>query len=174
MVTECSGRSYYRLFQEGSPGPVARRYARTLLFSSRGSDSEISGGQRFMPRFDHDGLLHCVVQHADSGAVLFCATMNREALSLTIRSGIAHFWAADDRRLWHRCGPAGCPLRAVTILVDQDQQSLLLRVWGEAPVPAQFVRQIDLLPPPRDLAVALKPRAGAEPVNIKSIAGVRA
>jgi phosphoribosyl-AMP cyclohydrolase len=163
MATDQAGRRYYRLIQEDNAGPVARRYARTLLFSSRGSDSEIRGGRRFMPRFDGDGLLHCIVQHADSGAVLFCATMNREALSLTIRSGIAHFWAADDRRLWHRCGPTGHALRAVTILVDQEQQSLLLQVWGTVPLPAQFVRQIDLLPPPRDLAVELKPSAWPVP-----------
>jgi phosphoribosyl-AMP cyclohydrolase len=165
MVTDHAGRQYYRLLQDERLGPVARRFARTLLFSSRGSNTEITLGQRFMPFFDSDGLLHCVVQHADSGEVLFCATMNREALSLTIRSGIAHFWAAADRRLWHRCGPTGQPLRAVTILVDREQQSLLLKVWGAAPVPAQFVRQINLLPPPRDLSVALKPSAGAGAMN---------
>jgi hypothetical protein len=42
---------------------------------------------------------------------------------------------------------------------------LLLKVWGAAPVPAQFVRQINLLPPPRDLSVALKPSAGADAMN---------
>ena len=165
MATDPAGQRLYHRVQDERGGPVARRYARTLLFSPRGSETEITGGQCFMPLFNSDGVLNCIVQHADSGAVLFCETTNREALSLTLRSGIAHFWAAADRRLWHRCGPTGQPLRAVTILVDREQQSLLLKVWGAAPVPAQFVRQINLLPPPRDLSVALKPSAGAGAMN---------
>ena len=49
MVTDHAGRQYYRLLQDERLGPVARRFARTLLFSSRGSNTEITLGQRFMP-----------------------------------------------------------------------------------------------------------------------------
>jgi phosphoribosyl-AMP cyclohydrolase len=172
MATDPEEQRFYRRVQDDRGGPVARRYARTLLFAVRGSDTEIAAGQRFMPRFDGDGLLPCVVQHADSGDVLFCATMNREALSLTLRSRIAHFWAATGRCLWHRCGPAGGQMSVSMILVDQDQKNLLLQVRSAAPVPSQYARHIDLLSPPHDLAVALKPRDRATATYYQNVTGV--
>jgi|GEM_PF-2765760 len=163
-------RSYHRVEDERG-GPVARRYARTLLFSPRGSEAEITGGQCFMPLFNGDGVLNCIAQHADSGVVLFCESMNREALSLTLRSGIAHFWAAYDRRIWHRCEPAGFQLHVVTMLVDRQQKNLLLQVRGTGPAPAKFTRRVDLLPSPRDLAINLKPNGAAGVVNFQTVTG---
>lgn len=172
MATDLEEQRFYRRVQDDRGGPVARRYARTLLFAIRGSDTEIAMGQRFMPRFDGDGILPCVVQDADSGEVLFCATMNRESLSLTIRSGIAHFWAATGRCLWHRCGQTGCQMRVSMILVDRDQANLLLQVRSAATVPSQYARHIDLLSPPHDLAVALKPRDSATATQYQTVTGV--
>ena len=171
MATDPAEQRFYHRVQDERGGPIARRYARTLLFSSRGSEAEVTGGQRFMPLFNGDGVLNCVVQDADNGAVLFCETMNREALSLTLRSGIAHFWAVNDRRPWHLCKPAGFQLHVVTMLVDQEQKSLLLQVRGTGPVPAQFARRVDLLSPPRDLAINLKLNAAAGAVNFQTVTG---
>ena len=173
MAADPAGQRLYHRVQDERGGPVARRYARTLLFSPRGSETEITGGQCFMPLFNSDGVLNCIVQHADSGAVLFCETTNREALSLTLRSGIAHFWAAHDRRIWHRCEPAGFQLHVVTMLVDWKQKSLLLQVRATGPVPAQFARRINLMPPPRDLAITLKPNGAASASNFQPVTGVR-
>ncbi len=154
------GRSYHRI-SDHRGGPVARRYARTLLFSPRGGSGEISAGRHFMPAFGADGLLPCVVQDAVSGAVLFTAAMDREALSLTLRSGIAHFWSARRGGLWHRCTPGGGALRVTALLVDGEQRGLLLQGWCVGGLRSAYSRAVDLTQPPADLAIRLKPAAAS-------------
>lgn len=160
MTTDHDAARSYRRIVDDRGGPVARRYARTLLFAPRGSVGEIAGGRRFMPAFGADGLLPCVVQDAVSGAVLFAAAMDREALSLTLRSGIAHFRSAARGALWHRCTPAGTALRVTAILVDEAQRGLLLQGWCVGGLRSAYSRAIDLAQAPADLATRLKPATG--------------
>ncbi|MFN9489592.1 MAG: phosphoribosyl-AMP cyclohydrolase [Betaproteobacteria bacterium] len=159
MGTEAGDRRSYRRIADDRGGPVARRYARTLLFSASGDTPEIVEGLRFMPAFGADGLLPCVVQDAVSGAVLFLATMDREALSLTLRSGIAHFRSTARGRFWHRCPPSGTAMRVAAIQVDGEQRSLLLQGWCIGGLRSSYSRAINLERAPADLAVALKPAA---------------
>jgi len=74
------------------------------------------------------GLLPAIVQHADSGRVLMLGYMNREALSLTIQSGYAHYWSRSRRRLWRKGERSGQQQRVESILIDDDQDCVLLKV----------------------------------------------
>ena len=59
------------------------------------------------PRFDANGLVTTVVTDADDGMVLMVAHMNAEALSLTIETGIAHYWSRSRGTLWKKGETSG-------------------------------------------------------------------
>jgi len=78
-------------------------------------------------------LLPCVVQDADSGAVLMLAYVDAEALEATRRTGLAHFHSRSRDRLWQKGETSGNVLRVVEIREDCDDDALLLRVEPAGP-----------------------------------------
>jgi phosphoribosyl-AMP cyclohydrolase len=84
-------------------------------------------------KFDQAGLVTCVVQDADSQAVLMVAWMNAEALALTRRHAEAYFWSRSRSRLWRKGETSGHVLEVVEIRVDCDADTLLLRVHPRGP-----------------------------------------
>ena len=56
------------------------------------------------------------------------AYMNSEALDLTRKTGLAHFWSRSRNRLWKKGETSGNMLEVSEILVDCDQDCLLFRV----------------------------------------------
>ena len=46
------------------------------------------------------GLVPVVVQDEVTGEVLMQAFMNREALILTLETGLMHYWSRTRRRIW--------------------------------------------------------------------------
>jgi phosphoribosyl-AMP cyclohydrolase len=85
-------------------------------------------GTAFQPRFDAQGLITCVTLDARDGAVLMVAHMSREALDLTLQTGIAHYWSRSRRTLWRKGDTSGQIQRVVELRTDCDQDVLLLRV----------------------------------------------
>lgn len=118
----------YRLIKDAGKGPVAGWFTRELAFSVRGSLKQIEEGCRLMPEFSGDGLIPCVAQDAVSGEVLMLGYMNREALSLTITSGYAHYWSRSRKRLWHKDERSGRTQQVESIYIDDDQDCVLLKV----------------------------------------------
>lgn len=100
-------------------------------FAPRGSTAEVEQGLSFQPKFDADGLIGAIVSDASSGDVLMFAWMNAEALSLTLTSGLAHFWSRSRRRLWQKGEASGNLLRVCEVRTDCDQDILWLRVAVE-------------------------------------------
>lgn len=78
------------------------------------------------PKFDEKGLLTAVVTGQASGDVLMVAHMNREALDLTIETGIAHFWSRSRRTLWKKGETSGNILRVTDMRIDCDQDAIWL------------------------------------------------
>ena len=89
---------------------------------------ELEEGSRFTPRFDARGLVTAVVTDAASGAVLMLAHMNAEALALTLRTGVAHYWSRSRNALWKKGETSGNLQHVVSVLTDCDQDAVLLRV----------------------------------------------
>ncbi len=85
-------------------------------------------GTDLSPRFDAAGLVSAIVIDADDGAVLMLAHMNAQALSLTLETGIAHYWSRSRAQLWKKGETSGNVQHVVDILADCDQDALLLRV----------------------------------------------
>jgi len=85
------------------------------------------------PAYDERGLVPCVVQDAQSGALLMVAWMNAEALQLTRETGIVHFWSRSRQALWKKGESSGNTLALVELRIDCDGDTVLARVNPAGP-----------------------------------------
>jgi phosphoribosyl-AMP cyclohydrolase len=76
-------------------------------------------GQRVVP---------VVLQHADSGDVLFVGYANELALRETLARRQAVLWSTSRDELWHKGASSGDWLDLVEVRVNCEQNSLLYRV----------------------------------------------
>lgn len=76
-------------------------------------------GQRVVP---------VVLQHADSGDVLFVGYANDTALRETLTRRQAVLWSTSRDELWHKGATSGDLLDLVEVRVNCEQSSLLYRV----------------------------------------------
>lgn len=95
--------------------------------------SERETGSTFAPRFDGNGLIAAIVQHAVTGEILMFAFMDAEALGRTRETGLAHFHSRSRGRLWLKGESSGNYLRVREIRVDCDQDALVLLADPEGP-----------------------------------------
>jgi len=100
----------------------------TVKFESLADPHQRETGTVLAPAFNADGLVTCVVTDADDGTVLMLAHMNAEALSLTLETGIAHFWSRSRGKLWKKGETSGNTIAVDAIRVDCDQDAIWLRV----------------------------------------------
>ena len=105
--------------------------ARPRGFPARGAAADIEQGDTFQPKFDADGLLPAIVTDAATGDVLMFAYMNTEALSLTLSTGVAHFWTRSRQRIWKKGEESGNLLAVSEIRTDCDQDVIWLKVRVE-------------------------------------------
>ena len=97
---------------------------------------ELEEGTRLTLEFDKLGrigargqhVVPVVLQHAESGAVLFVGYANREALRETLRRREAVLWSTSRDELWHKGATSGDVLDVVDVRVNCEQNSLLYRV----------------------------------------------
>jgi phosphoribosyl-ATP pyrophosphohydrolase/phosphoribosyl-AMP cyclohydrolase len=80
------------------------------------------------------GLLPVIVQHAQSGAVLMLAYMNREALAATLERGRVVFFSRSRGRLWEKGETSGHTLTLVRAQLDCDADTLLITALPAGPV----------------------------------------
>ncbi len=85
-------------------------------------------GDIFAPKFDANGLVLAITTEAGSGQVLMVAYMNKEALSLTLSTGIVHYYSRSRQSLWKKGETSGEMQRLIDMRVDCDQDALLLSV----------------------------------------------
>lgn len=79
-----------------------------------------------MLRFDQNGLIPAIIQHARSGEVLMLGYMNADALQQTIDSGLVTFWSRSRHELWQKGATSGNVLRLVELRQDCDGDALLV------------------------------------------------
>lgn len=79
------------------------------------------------------GLLPAVVQDASNQRVLMLGYMSREALRLTLESGLVTFYSRSKGRLWTKGESSGNRLRLVSVEVDCDGDTLLVQARPEGP-----------------------------------------
>lgn len=101
-----------------------------------------------MLRFDSNGLIPAVVQHARSGEVLMLGYMNEAALHQTQQSGLVTFWSRRRSELWQKGVTSGNVLRLVEIRQDCDGDALLVLAEPAGPTchtgqPSCFHRDLE-------------------------------
>jgi phosphoribosyl-ATP pyrophosphohydrolase/phosphoribosyl-AMP cyclohydrolase len=79
------------------------------------------------------GLLPVIAQDAESGAVLMMAWANREALVLTLETGVMHYWSRSRQALWKKGETSGNLQHLVSLHADCDGDTLLARVRPDGP-----------------------------------------
>ena len=93
---------------------------------------EIEEGLGFSPKFDDKGLITAIAQDAQTGGVLMVAYMNKEALDITIETGVATYFSRSRGKLWKKGEQSGHVQKVSEILVDCDQDCLILKVSVDA------------------------------------------
>ena len=97
-------------------------------FQARASIEEVEEGISLSPKFDDRGLITVVTTDATSGELLMQGYMNEEALSLTIRTGEAHYFSRSRQVLWHKGATSGLVQNVAELMVDDDQDCIWLKV----------------------------------------------
>ena len=97
-------------------------------FELRGAKAEVEEGAGFAPKFDAEGLIVCIATEVHSGDILMVAYMNREALRLSIETGVAHYWSRSRNSLWRKGDTSGQVQTIVEMRTDCDQDAILIKV----------------------------------------------
>jgi len=75
-----------------------------------------------------DGLIPVVTQEAGTNEVLMLAYMDKEALSLTLETNIAHYFSRSKQRIWKKGESSGHTQEIIDIMIDCDDDTILLKV----------------------------------------------
>lgn len=79
--------------------------------------------------FDREtGLIPAIVQDWQSQQVLMLAYMNKDAIVLTLETGLATYYSRSRQELWVKGKTSGHYQHVKKILVDCDQDTLLIMV----------------------------------------------
>ncbi|MBK1883763.1 phosphoribosyl-AMP cyclohydrolase [Luteolibacter pohnpeiensis] len=98
------------------------------------SVEQVEESDQFAPRFDSNGLIPCITLDSNTRQVLMFAMMNREALQLTIETGLAHYWSRSRGKLWKKGETSGMVQQVKRMLIDDDQDCVVIEVGLTPPV----------------------------------------
>lgn len=80
-----------------------------------------------------EGLVPAIVQDNDTKNVLMLGYMNREAYNKTVETGKVTFWSRSRQCLWTKGETSGNYLDLVSIQVDCDNDTLLVKANPKGP-----------------------------------------
>jgi phosphoribosyl-AMP cyclohydrolase len=79
-------------------------------------------------KWNDQGLIPAILQDNDSMKVVMMAWMNKEALAKTIETKQCYFYSRSRNKIWLKGEESGNFHNVVSILVDCDFDSLLVKV----------------------------------------------
>lgn len=79
-------------------------------------------------KFDEKGLVPAIAQDAQTGTVLMLAYMNRESLTLTLRTKLATYFSRSRQELWVKGATSGHYQHVREVRYDCDGDAILLKV----------------------------------------------
>jgi phosphoribosyl-AMP cyclohydrolase len=97
-------------------------------FPTANDKFELERGALLAPRFDANGLIAAIAQHAQTGEVLMIGWMNAQALRQTLDLGQAVYFSRSRNEIWHKGATSGQFQQIVEIRIDCDQDCVLLKV----------------------------------------------
>ena len=99
-----------------------------IIFAKRESVEQVEEGSILAPKFDQNGIIPAVVTEASSGELLMLGYMNKKSLRKTIETNEAYYWSRSREVLWKKGDSSGMIHEVEEILIDDDQDSLWLKV----------------------------------------------
>ena len=84
-------------------------------------------------QFNSDGLVPAIVQDDQTGDVLMMAWMNAESIRLSAETGETVFWSRSRSEIWHKGATSGNTQAIVSMALDCDGDTLLVRVNPAGP-----------------------------------------
>lgn len=78
--------------------------------------------------YNNDGLVAVIAQDAKTKAVLMMAWMNKEALSITLKTKDVTYYSRSRQKLWRKGETSGHTQRLIEAFIDCDGDTLLLLV----------------------------------------------
>ncbi len=78
-------------------------------------------------------LIPAIVVEDSTGEVLMLAYMNEESLKKTFETGYTWFYSRSRKELWNKGATSGHTQRVISIDVDCDDDTLLVRVEQMGP-----------------------------------------
>ena len=99
-----------------------------IIFAKRESVEQVEEGNILAPKFDQNGIIPAVVTEASSGELLMLGYMNKESLRKTLETKEAYYWSRSREVLWKKGDSSGMIHEVEEILIDDDQDSLWLKV----------------------------------------------
>ena len=79
-------------------------------------------------QFNDKGLVPVVTQDFSSNEILMMAWMNKEALSLSVKTKKAVYFSRSSDKLWFKGEESGNTQQIIEIFTDCDQDVILLKV----------------------------------------------
>ena len=79
-------------------------------------------------KWNDQGLIPAILQDNNTMKVVMMAWMNKEALSKTLETKQCHFYSRSRNKIWLKGEESGNFHNVVSILVDCDFDSLLIKV----------------------------------------------
>jgi len=76
-------------------------------------------------------LLPVIVQDVENNEVLMMAYMNKEALSLSLETKVAHYFSRSKQRIWKKGESSGHTQAIHSFSLDCDNDTLLIKVTQE-------------------------------------------
>jgi phosphoribosyl-AMP cyclohydrolase / phosphoribosyl-ATP pyrophosphohydrolase len=80
------------------------------------------------------GLIPAIIQHSETNQVLMLGYMNEEALNITNKTGLVTFFSRSRDKIWTKGETSGNFLQLVTMIIDCDNDTLLIKVLPKGPV----------------------------------------
>ena len=81
-----------------------------------------------------DGLVPAIIQDDLTSKVLMLGYLNKESLSLTLNTGVVHFYSRTKQRIWKKGEESGNELKVISIKEDCDNDTVLIKVNPIGPV----------------------------------------
>tara|TARA_B100000989_G_scaffold284247_1_gene250882 strand:- start:430 stop:903 length:474 start_codon:yes stop_codon:yes gene_type:complete len=100
----------------------------SLTFGERKDVFEIEEGKILQPKFDEYGLIPVITSENSTGNVLMHGYMNKESLSLSIETGLAHYWSRSRKLIWKKGESSGLYQKIVEMKIDDDQDCVWISV----------------------------------------------
>ncbi|MDB4007624.1 bifunctional phosphoribosyl-AMP cyclohydrolase/phosphoribosyl-ATP diphosphatase HisIE [Flavobacteriaceae bacterium] len=81
-----------------------------------------------------DGLVPAIIQDDLTSKVLMLGYLNKESLSLTLNTGVVHFYSRTKQRIWKKGEESRNELKVVSLKKDCDNDTVLIKVNPVGPV----------------------------------------